>query len=291
MNKTTASLSGLALLAAGAAHAQVSAYTPVQNQITVTPSYVYQTFDEFWAGYDRTKLSDDVVQHTGYLSLEYGILDGLALDLTMGYSSVNTDAFGQGGSDDGLTDTTFGIRYRVFDEQEGTSRWMPTLTVRLGGIIEGTYDANFPFSVGDGACGAEVSFLVSRQIFTGFGYYGSIGYRARNQKVPDDLFGSIGVYGGYRGFSGALGYRHVQGLSGGDIGDSTGEKVFNPNGGPNTYGFPEVKEINQIIEGTVGYTDQRGRYYSMFAGKNVAGKNTGDKWLFGASITLPFNLK
>jgi hypothetical protein len=87
MNKTTVSLSSLALLAAGTAHAQLSAYTPAQNQITVTPSYVYQTYDEFWAGNKRVKLPDDVIQHAGYLSLEYGILDDLALDLTMGYTA------------------------------------------------------------------------------------------------------------------------------------------------------------------------------------------------------------
>ena len=291
MNKTTVSLSGLALLAAGTAHAQLSAYTPARNQITVTPSYAYQSYDEFWAGNKKVKLPDDVVQHTGYLSLEYGILDDLALDLTMGYTGTDTDAFGPGNNDDGLTDTVFGLRYRVLDEQKAGCPLIPTLTLRIGGIIEGTYDANFPFSAGDGACGAEGSLLVGKQICTGFGLYGGIGYRTRNQKVPDDFFASAGFYASYRGFSGTFGYRHVQGLSGGNIGDSTGKNVFNPAGGPNAYGFPEVKEINQLIEASLGYTDRGGRYYSVFGAKNVDGKNTGDKWLLGASITIPINLK
>ena len=296
MNKTTASLSGLALLAAGTAHAQLSAYTPARNQITVTPAYVFQTYDEFWMGDTKTKLTDNVIQNTGYLSLEYGILDDLALDVTVGYTRVaDTDAFakdfGPNASDDGLTDTIFGLRYRVLDEQKATCPLMPTLTLRVGGIIEGTYDANYPFSSGDGACGAEASLLVGKQICTGFGFYGGIGYRVRNQKVPDDLFASAGLYASYRGFSGAFGYRHVQGLSGGNIGDSTGKEVFNPAGGPNAYGFPEVKEINQLLEASVGYTDHGGRYYSVFGARNVDGKNTGDKWLLGASITVPINLK
>ena len=130
MNKTTVSLSGLALLAAGTAHAQLSAYTPARNQITVTPSYAYQSYDEFWAGNKKVKLPDDVVQHTGYLSLEYGILDDLALDLTMGYTGTDTDAFGPGNNDDGLTDTVFGLRYRVLDEQKTGCPLIPTLTRR-----------------------------------------------------------------------------------------------------------------------------------------------------------------
>ena len=32
----------------------------------------------------------------------------------------------------------------------------PTLSVRLGGIIEGTYEADFPFAPGDGASGVEI---------------------------------------------------------------------------------------------------------------------------------------
>lgn len=296
MNKTTVSLSGLALLAAGTAHAQLSAYTPQRNQITVTPTYVYQTYDEFWMGDSKTKLPDDVMQHTGYLSLEYGLLDDLALDVTVGYTGVaETDAFaadfGPNASDDGLTDTRFGLRYRVLDENKATCPLMPTLTLRIGGIIEGTYDPNFPFSSGDGASGVEGSLLIGKQICTGLGLYGDIGYRTRNQKVPDDFFASAGFYASYRGFSATFGYRHVQGLSGGNIGDNTGKQVFNPGGGPGAYGFPEVKEINQLLEASLGYTDHGGRYYSVFGAKNVDGKNTGDKWLLGASITIPINLK
>ena len=294
MNKTTLSLSafsGFALLAAGTAHAQLSAYTPAANQILVTPAYVFQTYDEFWAGDTKVKLPDDVVQHTGYLSLEYGILDDLALDATMGYSGTDTDAFGKGNNDDGLTDTRFGLRYRVLDENKATCPLLPTLTLRLGGIIEGTYDPSFPFSSGDGASGVEGSLLIGKQICSGLGLYGEIGYRTRNQKVPDDLFASAGFYASYQGFSATFGYRHVQGLSGGDIGDSTGKETFNPAGGANAYGFPEVKEINQLLEASLGYTDHGGRYYSVFGAKNVDGKNTGDKWLLGASITIPINLK
>ena len=80
-----------AALAANAAHAQLSAYTPERNQLIGTVSYQYQRYDEFWVGKTNIPLKlatgfREQQQHATYLTLEYSIIDNLTLDITAGYS-------------------------------------------------------------------------------------------------------------------------------------------------------------------------------------------------------------
>ncbi len=256
-----------------------SAWLPNPQQLIVTPSISYQTYDEFWAGNTKVSLPDDVDQYFAGIMLEYGITPVLAADLTIGYTRVETTAFGGDGEDDGLADTTFGLRWKFLDEGQTVSTYTPTLTLRVGGIIEGTYDENFPFSAGDGASGGQVSLLMGKEFGdSGFGIFGDLGYRMRGDDVPDDLFGSFGVYKNIDSLTLSLGYRHIQGLSGENIGDPG-------------FTFPEVREIQQNIEAGVGFTDRGGRYYQLFYSHTLDGKNTGDKDVFGLSASIPFDFK
>lgn len=256
-----------------------SAWLPAPKQLVATPSVSFQTYDEFWAGDVKVKLPDDVDQYYGGIMLEYGITPVLAADLTIGYTRVETKAFGGDGEDDGLADTSFGLRWKFLDEEATVSAYTPTLTLRAGGIIEGTYDENFPFSAGDGASGAQVSLLLGKEFGqSGFGIFGDFGYRYRGEHVPDDLFGSFGIYQSIKSFTLSVGYRHIQGLSGEDIGDPG-------------FRFPEVREIQQNIEAGVGYTDRGGRFYQFFYAHTLDGKNTGDKDIFGLSASIPFDFK
>jgi hypothetical protein len=303
----------LALAAGVSAQAQYSAWLPEERQFIATPGFTYSTFDEFWMGDKKVKnpgvpapgpkpppekrLSrpkgvtppppsaaplvkdgESLDQYTGYISLEYGILRDLAADVTVGYTRTETDAFVLGGdSDDGLADTLIGLRYRVVNERDHDA-WVPSVALRVGGIIPGTYDENFPFSAGDGAAGVEGSLLLAKEICPGFGVFGDIGYRFREDDVPDDVFGSAGIYAGYRGFNGTVAYRHVQGTSGPDIGDP---------GFGTRFGFPEVKEISQNIEFGLGYTDGE-RHYQVFYARTLDGRNTGERNIFGVSVSFVF---
>jgi hypothetical protein len=279
------SVIGAALGAAAACHAQ-SAWLPAQGQLQATPGFSFSTFDEFWMG--KTKVDNppngkSLDQYTGYLALEYGILENLAADATIAYTATDTDAFGGDASDDGLADTFLGLRYRLLDESQAGSVWVPTLSVRAGGIIAGNYDANKPFSAGDGAHGFEASVLLGKAFGdTGFGMYGDIGYRVRENPVPDDAFGSVGFYKLLGPVTVAFGYRHVQGLSGIDIGGPS----FNPDLG-RSHGFPAVKEINQLVEGGLAFTDSGGRNYQVTLARSVDGRNTGDKFILGVNVTIP----
>lgn len=271
-------------LAANAAHAQVSAYTPERNQLISSIAYQYQRYDEFWVGDTSISLKlatgfREQQQHSTFLTLEYGILDDLALDVTVGYTWTEfTGGPGDDLTDDGLSDTTFGLRYRAIDERKFT--WLPTVTLRVGGIINGTYDEAFPFSAGDGADGIETSALLAKQLCTGLGLYGEIGYRWRNNNVPDDLFGAFGLAVTYiPNLTLSVGYRHTESQSGPDIG-APGFGV--------DFGFPQVKEVDQRIETSLSYADRGGRTYALYFAQTLQGRNTGEKSIFGLSISIPF---
>ena len=287
MNKSLGLGIAAGLVMATSAGAQHSVWLPGTDKFVVTPSYVYQTFDEFWAGDDKVKLDGDLWQHTALLGFDYGITDDTALDLTVGWAWSETDAAGLGAvgdnlNDDGLTDTTFGVRQRFIDETDLDLWWLPSLALRAGGIIEGTYDENFPFSAGDGASGAEVSLLGGKTICPGFGLYGDVGYRYREGNVPDDLFGSTGIFLSWKFLSATAGYRFTEGLSGNDIGDA--EFVDRITTGRSA--FPRVKEVSQNLEASLGFTDPGGRYYQVFYAHTIDGKNTGKRHIFGGAVSL-----
>ena len=270
-------------LAANAAHAQLSAYTAARNQLIATVSYQYQRYDEFWAGETSVDLKlatgfREQRQHSTFLTLEYGIIDDLTLDITAGYSWTEFhDGPGRDLTDDGLTDTTLGVRYRVVDERKYA--WIPTITLRVGGIIAGTYDDSFPFSAGDGANGFETSALLAKQICPGLGFYGEIGYRWRDNDVPDDLFGAAGLAVTFKDVTLSVGYRHTEGQGGPDIGAP---------GFGTAFGFPQVKEVDQRIETSLSYTDRGGRNYALYFAQTLEGRNTGEKSIFGVSVSVPF---
>lgn len=280
----------LAVLTGTALCSAQSAWLPAERQFKVTPGFSYSSFDEFWLGdkkIDNPPNGKSLKQYTGYLSLEYGILPNLSADATVGYTWTDSDAFGGNVSDDGLMDTSIGLRYRLLDEHTAGCPWAPTVAVRVGGVIPGTYDENSPFSAGDGAYGFESSLLFGKAFGeTGFGAYGDIGYRFRESPTPDEVFGSAGLYKQLGPVTLAAGYRHIQSTSGIDIGGAD----FNPALGT-SHGFPAVKEINQLVEAGVSYTDKGGRNYQVSVAKSVDGRNTGDKWVFGFNVTLPFGGK
>ncbi len=272
-------LISVVLLASVPAYSQ-SAYLPLEGRFSLSGSYIFETFDEFWAGRKKMDLPDDIHQHTVSVGLEYGLLNDVALDLTLGYTRTSFS-----GTDDidGLNDTTLGVRWRMFDEFRSDSSYIPTLTLRLGGIIEGSYDTittGPPHSPGDGASGVETSLLFGK-VFgaTNTGVSGDIGYRYRDSNVPDDFFVSVGldtilfeyILTGFR-------YRHTQGLSGIDI----GSPGFDPSR------FPEVKEISDNIQAELGYVGARGQYFGFIAAWTIAGRNTGKKLILGPVVSFPF---
>lgn len=291
MNKTTATLSSLALLTAGAAHGQYSPYVPANQQIVASPSFVYSTYDEFWAGDQKVDLGAATPfgrqnQYYAGVTLEYGMCESFAFDATVGYIWTQFSDGPPGLSpwnDDGLYDTTLGIRWRIIDEFKEEAKWVPTVGVRLGGIIAGTYSAQptasnpvgFPFAPGDGASGVETSLLLGKQLCPNFGLAADLGWRYRVEDVPQDIFGSFGAYFTIDWFTASAAYRGSYALSGPDIGQPG-------------FTFPEVQEINHLVELSVGWMAKTGQSVQIFGAMNFAGQNTGDKTIIGMSASFPF---
>ncbi|MFN0127208.1 MAG: transporter [Verrucomicrobiales bacterium] len=270
MNHRTFALCLLSLAAAGAARAQYSAHLPDPGTLVVTPTYMYSYYDDAWIGTMSMPIEQD--QHSGFLAFQYSFTDRFALDATVGYTWADIEGMG---NDDGLTDTTFGLRAGLLREVDGHPL---TAALRVGGIIAGSYDEEFPFSAGDGANGVETSLLVSKSFTDYFGFYGDIGYRWRSDDVPEDFFGSAGLYVTNGTWSLAAGYRGVAGQDGPDIGAP---------GFGTDFGFPQVKEIQHNLEVSLGYTTPTAIHIAAFYAHTLDGRNTGEKNIFGLSVTIP----
>jgi hypothetical protein len=249
------------------------------GSLVLTPAYSWQSYDTFYAGTAKMTLPDDITQRTSSLRLDYGLGQRLALDVTIGYTTVKFSPPGGDFKRSGRDDSRLGLTYAILQESDQT----PAVTFRVGAIIEGGYDVPTslpPINPGDGASGFETSFAAGKSLGAGFAAYGELGYRNRNHGVPDDFFGNAGVAKRFGALAVSVGYRRTQGLSGGDIGGP---------GFGTSFGFPGVKEVTQFAEGGVSFTDGGGRSYQAFAAKSFGDlRNAGKATLFGLSVSLPF---
>ncbi len=261
--------------------AQFSPYLPSAGRSEVTVSHTYVTFDAFWAGSVKlgtqaTLGSSGKDQSTTLLTLEHGLNERWALDLTVGTSRVEMGSFP---SDEGLVDTQVGLRYLMVDEAESFNRWAPTLALRLGGILAGDYNEGVPFSSGDGASGFEVSFLAGRALGRHLTLLGDLGYRWRNKEVPDDVFGSLGLAASWRSMIFSAAWRYDGAVS--------GLTILGPGFGT-VGGFPQTRERNSTLQvGWGGAVNDR-LFLQGYVARTLDGENTGDKRIVGGSVTLSF---
>lgn len=270
----------IALISTSFAAAQAgSPWLLPERKANFNVTYVYQNYQDFWLGTEKAELPDDITQNSIFFGLDYGLTDRIALDFATGYSRASFSPPGEAVDDiSGLYDTTFGLRFGLVDEYEKPGA--PTVTLRVGGIIQGSYEASNVHSPGDGASGVELSMLVGKSwADPGFGLTGELGFRDRNENVPADFFGSAGFYKTFlrRGSFSTM-YRRNQGLSGLDIGGPG----FSPDK------FPQLKEINDNLEFGVGVTDEGGRYYGFLVARTLNGRNTGEKTALGVTFNVPF---
>jgi hypothetical protein len=265
-------------------------WLPDPGQWWVTPWYQYTDFQEIWRGshHERITVGDDhgFDQNDGMVLLEYGIKKNWAADLLLGYTSLATRSFSSPPDSvrrtQGLMDATFGLRWQLFNETNTTCRFAPTLTLRAGGIYRGSYSHDFPFAPGNGSVGIEPSVLLSKNFgWEGFGMYGNLGYRDMRSGGNNQAFGSIGFSQRYNGFNFNAGYRHQQDTAGVDAGGTDNTIVYSQ----------KVREYNQFYEVGVGYTTKKSRHFQFYLSRNLNGRNTGDKTIYGVYATLPFGGK
>ena len=171
--------------------AEGSPWLPIPKSGSLSVSHVYQDAEKFYRGKDRRRLPfGGIEQSTTLVTLNYGLTDSLALDAQGGHSDVETD---NGMESDGMMDTTVGLTWRVVDE-DISETGMPSIAVRVAGIIAGDYDTGMPHAIGDGGDGFEASLLAGK-IFDGrFALSAEVGRRERNDNVPGETFLNIGAY-------------------------------------------------------------------------------------------------
>jgi len=271
----------LTLIGLGSLQAQFSPYLPSPGRTELTVSHTIVSFDAFWAGKVRLGTqaalgSSGKDQSTRLLSIEHGLSERWAADLTLGHSRVKMGSFPK---DSGWVDSLAGIRYLVLDETESFNRYAPTVALRVGGILAGNYDEGLPFSSGDGASGVEVSALMGRSLNRTFTLLADLGYRWREHGVPEDIFGSVGLAAGWMRYIVSAAWRYDGAVS--------GLAILGPGFGT-VGGFPQVRERNTSVQVGLGGALTDRFFLQTYAAWTVAGENTGDKTALGGSITTSF---
>ncbi len=271
-----------------------SPWLPTPGVGNVTVSYTYQTADEYYRKTSPgssvknvpTPGGEDLQQHTVWIDMLYGWSDEIALDARLGYAQSHMAAGSiDERSPEGLADVNLGITYRLLDEAMSESDLLPSLALRVGGIIAGDYDTGAINALGDGGDGFEVSGLAGKFFADRFALSAEFGYRNRNNKVPDNLF--LKLSGGallWNRVGLSLSYERVDTPWGSlDIGPGEAPGVFSP------ARFPEVKEELELLGGSlsVALTDQisLGLSYATV----INGRNTAASDVFGVSLAYSFD--
>jgi hypothetical protein len=287
---------GQSLLAAeDAPHRPFAMWADVPERGQFIVGLVYDESEAYhiWAG----NQSHNVTWHSGgesygidinqgYVAVQYGITEKWAADLNVGATTVGWRYFSNGKieSTTGIMDTSFGVRYQVFKEADANSLWVPTLTLRAGAVLPGTYSENLAFAPGVRSAAIEPEVLLRKHFgWPGLGAYGDVLYRWNRTTGNDQYIMAVGLFQEIKGWELDAGYRHLQTLSGGDI-------VLYPD---HTILYPrDVREISDAIEAGFSYTFSKSHIRCGFQTRVVFdGSNTDRAFWLGGSVDVPIGGK
>lgn len=264
---------GIAALAstmlAGTVSAQaVSPWTPSIGAFEGEVAYTTQDAKRFTVGKAKNPLPAELTLETISASGSYGLTERFAIDVAFGYGKsdfIVAPGLAPNGGLDGLSDVTIGGRYKFLDQIDGAP---VTLTVAAAAIIAGDYDTGALPAIGDGGSGGQVSGAIGWQNGP-VSVNGSVGFRTRGNKVPDETFGGINANVAFADrFSVNAGFGFV---------DSDGKLDV---GGPGftPARFPELQEDYRFWSvgasaALVGNTSINLSYGRKFDGRNTALSN------------------
>ncbi|HYA79239.1 MAG TPA: hypothetical protein VED19_01865 [Candidatus Nitrosopolaris sp.] len=231
----------------------------------------------------------------GYFTFDYGITEKWAADLNIGATTVGWRPFDNGNiqKTTGLMDTTFGVRYQIFNETNNDTGWpwLPTLTFRAGAIVPGVYDRHVAFAPGDHGVAIEPSILLREHVgWPGFGVWGDVLYRWEHTIGADQYIVAAGIFQQIKGWELDAGCRHLQTISGEDI-------VLGPPtpGQSSTYQsitYPtDVRENSDSFDAGFSYTTSKKHWrYGFHCRKTFDGSNTDSAFWLGAYVDIPFTI-
>lgn len=267
----------------------VSPWLPAPGAGFINLSYVSQNANEFYVGDQKrgtpprqaTPPGPNLGQHTVWVNGMYGLSDAVAIDFRVGAARSYASAGPTGGRDkySGVTDTNIGVTWRIVDELVKPS--LPSIALRGGAIIEGSYAAGYINSIGDGASGLEVSALAGKYFADRFAVSGEVGYRVRDEDVPSDVFVNVsgGVLVDNIGLS--VNYKLVDAQSGLQIGGPG----FTPTGRV----FPRLEEDIQFLSGTVSLNVSDQMNLGVTYGEVIDGRNTSKSKVFSVTMGYLFD--
>ena len=263
------------------ANAGNSAWLPAPGGGSVSLSLIYQNAEEFYRGSEKVPgplAEDDLTQKTAVVQVKYGLMDSLALDLSVGGSEASKPGAGPKESEDesGVTDINVGLTLRLVDEAVTQA---PSIAVRVGGIKGGNYDTGYINSIGDGADGLEVSGIVGKFLSDSFAISGELGYRVRNEDVPNAIFGNVTaslLFADMLGLS--VNYTMENSTDGIDI----GSEGFTPDR------FPETEEDSHTLGSTLTFLVGGGASINGSYSRVIDGRNMGEYNTFAVSLGYSF---
>jgi hypothetical protein len=292
-------------------------FAPYERQLWVRPVATHSEYNSAYLANSFAKYDDNVRISAGSLVLEYGITDRLTVDLSSGFGKLGRhkifDRYAglqqtpESPDKYGILDSRLGIRYKIIDEYDSKYKWMPTISVRAGGIKKGDYDRN-PQSLGDGASGGEVNLYFAKDFDVwGLGTLGDVGYRKRENPVPDDILYYGALYKkflesffltiGGRGQIGQGGYAYADPRQAPPL-NYYNTKTPDLIPGVNLYDI-WVKDQRPAwgrhedfhnVEIGLGFSDSYGNFYNFFYAQTYSGYNTAKLQTVGFAANLPFNL-
>ncbi len=263
------------------AFASGSAWLPAPGEGSVTLSYVWQNADEFYKGSVKgdTPAGEDLTQHTVWVNGKYGISDSVAVDFQAGLARgafITGDMIpAKEEEEDGLSDITLGVTWRIVDEVESSG---PSIALRLGGTKAGSYDTGYINSIGDGADGFEVSGIIGKYITDRIALSGEVGYRYRDD-IPNNMF--LNLSGGIL-LMDRLGVSVNYGFTNAESGLDVGGPGFSPDR------FPETEEDIHVVGPalSLALSEQLGLGASY--GRVIDGRNTAASDIFSVSLGYSF---
>lgn len=271
------------------------ANVPDRGQLVTRLTYQESEAYYFWAGNHRYKADlrvrgehygTDINQ--GYLSLQYGLNEKWAADLTLGYTTAGWRYFSPDGSAQsttGLMDISFGVRYQIFKEGEDANReWLPTLTFRAGAVLPGSLDEDFAFAPGNSSTAIEPELLARKHFgWEGFGAYADTLFRWNHTAANDQYIVSFGFFQQIQRWELNAGYRHLGSINGDNI-------QFDP--GTREIFYPRAPRENQdSIEAGFSYlTKKRNIKLGFYTRTVFDGANTDKKFWLGGFVEMPFQL-
>lgn len=284
-----------AIMATGSpAFADGSPWIPDPETGTITISYVSQNATEFYHLNNipnvpqkqvKDPLADTLSQDTVWVEGRYGLSDEFAVDFRVG-GARSQYAPCTGGrwpctqeNFSGLTDTNIGVTWRVVDE---VVSHLPSIGLRLGGIIAGNYKTGHLNAIGDGGNGFEASAMIGKFIADRVALSGEVGYRDRDNDIPSDFF--MNLSGGVlvmKSVGLSINYKLINALSGIDIGRRGGVFTFSR--------FPEVEEDIHFLGGTATFNVTDTTNVGVSYGEVIDGKNTAKSKVWSVSLGYSFD--